>query len=109
MVVKALVQAIFWAFGMSLFFLFKKTNEYQLIVDDEEIRATNFRQNNFLFTRGVHRGKVRTIVEKERGLLISRHGRIGTFWWGGVWIPKQLADYEYLKRLAASWQALEKN
>ncbi len=107
MVVRALIYAIFWAFGMSLFFLFKKANEYQLIVDDEEIRATNFRQNNFLFTRSVRRGEVTTIVEKERGLLISRHGRIGTFWWGGIWIPKQLADYEYLKRLVVSWRAEE--
>ena len=103
------IQTIFWAFGMSLFSSFKKANEYQLFVDDEEFRQTNFRENNRLFTRSVRRGQIRTVVENERGLLISRHGRIGTFWWGGVWIPKQLADYEYLKRLAGSWQAFEKN
>jgi hypothetical protein len=105
---RIVIQALIWACSMSLFFSFKKANEYQLCVDDEEIRATNFRENNRLFARCVRRGQIRTIVENERGLLISGHGRIGTFFWGGVWIPKQVADYEYLKRLAVSWQEAEK-
>jgi hypothetical protein len=104
-------KAVFWGFGMSVMFSFHRRGlfgsaEYQLVVDEDEgeISTKNFKSNNRLFSRTVRRGQIRTVVEKEKGLLISSHNRVGTFFWGGIWIPRQLADYEYLKRLVLSWK-----
>ncbi len=61
--------------------------------------------------RKVRRGEIRTIVEsktnflRDGGLLISDRGRFGAFMWGGVWIPRTLPEYEYLKRVAEMWKA----
>jgi hypothetical protein len=101
-----IIQAVLWGLGMSVMFSFKRGAEYQLVVDEdeEEISTKNFKSNSRLFSRTVRRGQIRTVVEKDKGLLISRHSRVGTFFWGGIWIPKQLADYEYLKRLVLSWK-----
>ena len=99
-----LVQATLWASFMTIAFTFLKVGHYQILVDDEEM-STNFKSRNHLFSRTVRRGEVKTLIQRRHGLLISEHNRIGTYFWGGVWVPKELADYEYLKRLAMSWKA----
>ena len=38
-------------------------------------------------------------------MIVSRYNRVGTFFWGGILIPKNLAYYEYLKRLVSSWKS----
>lgn len=98
-----LVTAILWATIMSTVFSSLKPAEYQIMVDEEQIRTGNFKSWNQLFSRSIHRSEVKTLIERKNGLLISRHNRIGTFLWGGIWIPKQLADYEYLKRMVSGW------
>jgi hypothetical protein len=55
----------------------------------------------------VHKGKVRTILERKRGVIVSEHGLWRTRWSGGVWIPKALPEYEHLKSVAETWKAPE--
>jgi membrane-bound metal-dependent hydrolase YbcI (DUF457 family) len=98
-----LVTAVIWATLMSTVFSSLRPVEYQIMVDEDEISTGNFKSWNQLFSRSIHRGEVKTVIERKKGLLISRHNRIGTFLWGGIWIPKQLDDYEYLKRLISGW------
>ena len=97
--------AIFWGLVMSKTFVFRKAASYQILVDEDEISAKNFKSMNWLSSRTIRRLQVRTVIEKREGLIISRYNRVGTFFWGGIWIPKQLADYEYLKRMVTSWRA----
>ena len=98
------LQSILFGFVMSIMFYFLRPARYQILVDDEEM-STDFNSRNHLFSRTVRRGEVKTLIQRRHGLLISQHNRIGTYFWGGVWVPKELADYEYLKRLAISWKA----
>jgi hypothetical protein len=101
-----IIQSVIFGFCMSLLSSFRKGAQYQIEVDEEAIRTKNFSSNNWLSSRAIRRGEVRTLIERRNGLLVSRHNRVGTFFWGGVWIPKQLADYEYLKRMVSSWRVL---
>jgi len=102
------LKALVWACAMSLWFtLRKKDTGYQLVVDQDMIGAKNFKTGNWLLARSLRRGEIRTIVERENGLLLSRHGRIGTFFWGGIFVPRRLADYEYIRRVVLGWKATE--
>jgi hypothetical protein len=103
------IQAVLWGFAMSITFSFRKGAHYQIIVDEDEISTKNFKSMNRLSSRTIPRSQVRTLIEKRNGLMISRHNRVGAFFWGGIWIPKQLADYEYLKRLVSSWKVAKFN
>ena len=100
-------KVFFWALFMSLSFSFRKPGQYQIVVDEAEISTKNFRSMSWLSSRTIRRSEVRTLIERPNGLLISRYNRVGTFFWGGIWIPKQLADYEYLKRLVFSWKVVD--
>jgi len=103
MISMALIQSIFFAISMSFFY--KRTlTGYEIVIDDDEIRTRNFRISNYLFARTVRRGQIRTVIERRKGLLISGRSKIGTFLWGGIWVPKTLAEYEFLKSLALSWK-----
>ncbi len=61
--------------------------------------------------RGFHRGKVRTILERGRwlsnrpGIVASERGKLGAWFWGGVFIPQDLPEYERLKETILSWRA----
>ncbi len=90
---------------MSLTFTFRKAVQYQIVVDDEEIRTGNFTSMNWLAARTVRRSEIKTAFEKRSGMIVSRYNRVGTFFWGGILIPKNLAYYEYLKRLVSSWKS----
>ena len=63
--------------------------------------------------RKVHRGQIKTIREwktnflRDGGLMLSDRGRFGTLMWGGVWIPRTLPEYEYLKNVAEMWKTQE--
>jgi hypothetical protein len=80
---------------------------YQIVVEEDEITTRNFNSHNRMFSKTIRRGEIRTVVEQKQGLLISSRGRVATSFFGGIWIPKQLADYEYLKRLILNWRAEE--
>jgi hypothetical protein len=78
--------------------------KYQIVVEEDEIKTRNYESWNWMFSKTIRRSEIRTVIEKEAGLFISSHDRVGTFLWGGIWIPKQLADYEYLRRLMSHWK-----
>jgi hypothetical protein len=77
----------------------RRGKKYKLIVDEDQM------SHRFVTSKSVRRGKVMTVIERRRGLLVSEHGQFGTHWFGGVWIPKQLPEYESLKLLAISWKS----
>jgi hypothetical protein len=77
---------------------------YQIIIEDDQIRTRNFDSYNWMLSKTIERGSIKLVVEKEKGLLISSRDKLGTFLWGGIWIPKRLADYEYIKRLISNWE-----
>jgi hypothetical protein len=100
LIVNACFQGLLVA-GIWVWLLRRSLRRYEISVDDEEIRV-----KFFMSIRSIHRGKIRTLLERKEGLLISGRNRIGTFLWGGVWVPRQLPEYEELKRLAESWKTL---
>jgi hypothetical protein len=87
--------------GIWVWLLKRSLTRYEISVDDEEIRV-----KFFMSVRSIHRGKIRTILERKEGLLISGQNRINTFFWGGVWVPRQLPEYKELRHLAESWKTL---
>jgi hypothetical protein len=94
-------KALFWSFGVSLWNHLRKENDppdYSLVIDDEAISMKLLRSGKAIYRQRVGREEIRTIVERAKGLMISEHGRVGAFFLGGVWVRKQLADYEYVKR-----------
>jgi hypothetical protein len=100
LIVNACFQGLLVA-GIWVWLLRRSLRRYEISVDDEEIRV-----KFFMSIRSIHRGKIRTLLERKEGLLISGRNRIGTFLWGGIWVPRQLPEYEELKRLAESWKTL---
>jgi hypothetical protein len=94
-------------FALIVFFVVQRPSmNYDLIVSDESISAVNS-----WFERSVHRDEIRTMKEitasaiTPPGLRISKLGKIGTFLWGCVWIPKSLPEYEAIKSLAQNWKS----
>ena len=79
---------------------------YELVVRDDEITA----QYAIAF-KTIHRGKVRTILERGRwlshrpGIVASERGKLGAWMWGGVFIPQDLPEYERLRDMILSWRA----
>jgi hypothetical protein len=78
---------------------------FDLEIDDDQIRL-------------LRQGSVKQVVSKaqihyvrERGgnflrppsILISQRGALGTFFLGGITVPKSSPDYEQIKRQALSW------
>jgi hypothetical protein len=109
------IIAFFWGLVMSLISSSRKRmlsitrpwRTYQIVVEEDEIKTRNYESWNWMFSRTIRRGEIRTITEKEAGLFISTHDRVGAFLWGGILIPKRLADYEYLRRLLSNWKVEE--
>jgi len=66
----------------------------EIYVDDDTISVRG---------QSVHRGQVRTVIERRAGVMLSERGRLATLFFGGVWIPRQLPAYEHLKNLGKSW------
>jgi hypothetical protein len=106
------ITGVLWSLGMSVFCSSKRFrlqvtqawSTYQIIVEENRIRTRNFCSSNALLSKTIERGSVRSVVEKEKGLLVSKYDRVGTFLWGGIWIPKQLAEYEHLRSVILSWR-----
>jgi hypothetical protein len=100
--VSMIVSAIFQAAIFALILAASGStmlSKYEITVSEEEMSA-----KGSVIPRSVHRGKVRTLIERRRGLMISERGRVGTFLWGGMWIPREINEYELLKDLAVSWK-----
>jgi hypothetical protein len=77
----------------------KPWTNYQIVLEEEGASTRTIG----CFPEPYAGGKSEPFIEKKQGLLLSRRGRAAAYFLGGVWIPKQLADYEFLKRLALSF------
>lgn len=81
-------------------------SHYDLVVGEDEITA----QYAVAF-KTVHKGRVRTILERGRwlsnrpGIVASERGKLGAWFWGGVFIPQDLPEYEHLREMILSWRA----
>ena len=79
---------------------------YDLVVSENEITA----QYAVAF-KTVHKGRVRTILERGRwlsnrpGMVASERGKLGAWFWGGVFIPRDLPDYDRPGETVLSWRA----
>jgi len=78
---------------------------YQIVVGDQEMWG-----NTPLSKRTIHRGRVRKIVERRKnfwssgGILVSERSRLGLYFWGGLWVPKSLPEFEHLRAIVESWR-----
>jgi hypothetical protein len=95
---------VIWA-GLDAVLFMKRRFTYDVVVTDDLI-AIGPRPK-----RLIRKDEVRTVSECDGnflvapGLRISKYGSIGTWFWGGIWIPKTLPEYESVKSLALSWQS----
>jgi hypothetical protein len=104
-VLRVAVTAVFQATAFALFFgslAWSGLEHYRLTVADEKMTLS---LPNLLFRpHTVCRGQIRTIIERKRSMTISRWGTIGTRLLGGVWVPRELPEYEQIRRLALTWR-----
>lgn len=108
-ILRAIISGAVWAAAFTLAvseFGNKLMLHYDLVVSEDEITA----QYAIAF-KTVHRGKVRTILERGRwlsnrpGIVASERGKLGAWMWGGVFIPQDLPEYERIKETILSWRA----
>jgi hypothetical protein len=80
--------------------------EYEIEVTDEMI---SMRGGMSLGNRKVRRGRIHFLREqrgnifREPALRLSEHGAIHRFFFGYVWIPATMPQYEEIKNKAVSW------
>src|ERR1700688_3033905 len=93
-------------FGPLFVLLMRRMLTYKVDVSADCITSTRSG-----FRRSVRRGEAKTITETSGSALvapalrISKHGRLGTWFWGCIWIPKAVPEYEYVRDLVISWKA----
>lgn len=94
----ALVMTVFYNTAMK----YVPTNEIR--IDDQGVTATMGKLN----ARSIPFDEIQSVVEREAnmfrgaGLLLSKHGTVGRFWLGGVWVPVGLEDYAQVRAIIAS-------
>ena len=108
-VLRATISGAVWAAAFTLAvskFGSKLGLHYDLVVSEDEITA-----KYAIAFKTVHKGKVRTILERGRwllnrpGIVASERGQLGAWLWGGVFIPQDLPEYERLRETILSWKA----
>jgi len=89
---------LFWALDTRQF-------NYKVLVSDDCITVVRSR-----YQRSVRKNEVKTVTESDGNVLlppsmrISKYGWFGTFFWGGIWIPKALPECAAIRDLALSWK-----
>jgi hypothetical protein len=102
-VVGALVSSAIFAFALGV--ITQRNLNYKVLVSDDCITAVRPG-----WERSIRDTEVRTVAESDGNVLIapslriSKHGRFGTWFWGGIWIPRALPEYEQVRNLALSWK-----
>jgi hypothetical protein len=97
------ISAIIVAF-LSIAFDARKF-DYKVFVSDDSITTVRFRRH-----RSVRKNEVKMVIESEGNVLfapslrISKYGWFGTWFWGGIWIPKALPECTAIRDLALSWK-----
>ena len=103
----AIISSVFFAFVSVA--LIKRNLNYKVVVSEDCISALHP-----WFKRSVRKNEVKTVAESEGSiwtapsLRISKYGPFGTWFWGYIWIPKALPEYDSVKNLALSWQGFTK-
>ncbi len=101
-IAQSIMTGIFFMLGTSFLLWWQYTFALELSDDVITMRG-------ILFTRTVRKGEVKNVVEKRRRLLappgvrILKYG-VGAWFWGGIWVPKALPEYEEIRNTALSWQ-----
>lgn len=102
--VNAAISGVIYA-GVDAVFIERRFT-YEIVVTDDCIAAIGPGVK-----RSVRKNELKTISESEGnffvgpGLRISKHGPFGTWFWGSIWIPKTLPEYESVRALVLSWQS----
>lgn len=92
-------------FAALMLVLAKRSFDYKIVVSDDSITAVHP-----WFQYSVQRNRVRTIIEtrgsilSEPALRISKYGRIGMWFLGGIWIPRTVPQYDSIRSLALQWR-----
>jgi hypothetical protein len=103
-IIAAAVGGVVFALLFEITFV-RRFYPYTLVVSDDCIAAV-FPHSE----RTVRRAEVRTITETNgsafhtAALWISKHGRLGTWFWGCIWIPKTIPDFDSIKTLVLTWK-----
>ena len=101
---RAAISGVIFALVFVLLGL-KRSLTYDVLVSDDCITAAHP-----WFERSVRKDEVKSVWETHGNafiapaLRISKYGRFGTWFWGGIWIPKALPGYEVIRDLALSWK-----
>lgn len=83
--------------------------EYEIEVTDETI---SMQRDWLLGSRKVRRGRIHFLRElrgnifREPALRLSEHGPIHRFFFGYVWIPTSMPQYEDIKNKAIAWMEI---
>lgn len=101
-------------YGLALVFKpFAPLRSYKVLVDDESITGLTTYDGWmrwFRIRHTVRKGRVRTIFEIQAtafspgGLALSERSRLGARFWGCVFLPRELAEYDDLRRVVESWR-----
>ena len=106
---RSFVEAVFIAIvGAVLAELWEigKNYPYTLVFSDDSIRVVYPNRESLL-----RRDELKSVREiqgnafRVAGLEISKYGRFGTRFWGGILIPKALPEYESVRSLILSWRS----
>jgi hypothetical protein len=109
------ILSLFWALAM-VFFKSARVPNYKLLVDEESITGvTEYTgwMRWFVKRTTVRKSRVRTIFEIKAtafhpgGLGISERSMLGTRMLGFVFLPKELPEYDGLRRLVEGWRSVE--
>ncbi len=106
--------SLLWALGM-VFFKSARLPNYKLLVDEESITGvTEYTGMRWFVTRRtVRKSRVRTIFEIKAtafhsgGLGISERSMLGIRMLGCVFLPKELQEYDDLRRLVEGWRSVK--
>jgi len=109
------VIAVIWGAFMVFATPISRTNRnYKLLVEEESI--TGVTDGTGLgrwctLRRTIRKGKVRTIfgiagrLGGLRGISASERSRLGAWFWGFVFLPESMPEYEHLKNVLGGWRA----
>lgn len=87
----------------------KQFATYTVVVSDDCVTCTW--DSRVVPQRSIRKDETKTVVEIDGGILagpglrISKYGRLGTWFFGCIGIPRALPEYKYARDLALSWKA----
>ncbi len=102
-VVESIITGVLFALAMSFFTWLQFNFALEVSPDLIGVRWA-------FFSRKLRKGEVKTVIETRPhllappGLRISKYGPLLTRFWGGIWIPKALPEYDEIRNIALTWK-----